>query len=132
MLALFCWWLTTLKADAAEKKATPAGPRSTKVIEYLSHPPLFADRAGTLDPEDIAEVSWRGWLNKRGLAWGSLPDGKPTIRVSFDCRALPWPSIKQHSVDGPDNNMRCLAAHALLHAMFLEEKKVTPSRRDTF
>ena len=125
-LALLIGWLAAATTMAAEKKACPAGPRTTEVVEYLSYPPLFADRAGTLDPKDIAKISWKGWLSKRGLPWGTLPDGTPTIRLSFDCRALPWPSIKQHSVDGPDNNMRCLAAHALLHAMFPEEKAGDP------
>jgi len=125
LLATFASWFAPATV-AAEKKAVPAGPRTTKVVEYLSYPPLFADRAGTLDPKEVAKVCWKGWLSKRGLPWGTLPDGTPTIRLSFDCRALPWPSIKQHSVDGPDNNMRSLAAHALLHAMFPKEKLGDP------
>lgn len=120
-LSAFCVCASAPGKAAAEEKARPAGPRTTKVVEYLSYPALFAGGAGTLDPTDVARISWRGWLSKRGLPWGTLPDGKPTIRLSFDCRALPWPSIKQHDADGPDNGMRALGALALLHDMFGDE-----------
>src|SRR3990172_5117450 len=110
----------------ADGKPLPAGPREVNVVEHLTFPPLFVESAETLDPEEVARVSWDGWIKKRGIAWGTLPGGSPTIRLSFDCRALPWPSIKQHSVDGPDNNMRSLAAHASLHDMLPTEKKNDP------
>jgi hypothetical protein len=45
------------------------------------------------------------------------------MRFHFDNRSLPWPQLKHHTVDGFDNNARNVGAHALLHAMFGEEKK---------
>jgi len=108
------------------KKAKPAAPRHITIKEYVSYPPIFAIAAKTLDPMDIVNEAWKGWISKRGIPWGMLPGGIPTLRLSFDCRVLPWPSIKQHSVDGPDNNMRSLAAHAALHSMFPEQKKNDP------
>ena len=109
------------------KKAQPAGPRTITTTEQLSYPPLFATSAATFDPLDLARESWKGWITKRGIPWGMMPDGRPTLRLPFDCRALPWPSIKVHSVDGPDNNMRTLGGLALLHAMLGDEFKNDPA-----
>lgn len=114
-------------ADTEPGKARPAGPRTITTTEQLSYPPLFLTSANTLDPLDLARESWKGWVSKRGIPWGMMPDGRPTLRLPFDCRALPWPSIKVHSVDGPDNNMRTLGALALLHAMLVDEFKNDPS-----
>jgi hypothetical protein len=126
---LFTLWSLggTSGAEAPPTKARPAGPRTITVLEFAAYPPLFATESKTFDPLDLARESWKGWISKRGIPWGMTPELKPTLRLSFDCRALPWPSIKQHSVDGPDNNMRALDALALLHAMLGDEFKDDPA-----
>jgi hypothetical protein len=108
-------------------KAQPARPREVLAEAFTDYPPLFARRAATHDPVELARECRDGWLHRRGIAWGMMPDLKPTLRLSFDCRALPWPSIKQHSVDGPDNNMRALDGLAALHAMLGDEMKNDPA-----
>ena len=118
-------WLSAAEKEA--HKAQPAAPRTIVAKEYLSYPPLFAESANTLDPVDLARESWKGWLSKRGIPWGMQSDLKPTLRLPFDCRALPWPSIKTHSVDGPDNNMRAIGGLALLHHMLGDEFKNDPA-----
>jgi hypothetical protein len=57
-------------------------------------------------------------------------DGQPTLRFHFDSRALPWPSLKHHNVDGFDNNSRNVGAHALLHEMFDQEKNADLSEQN--
>ena len=114
-------------AEADPAKARPAAPRQITVTGMASLPPLFATNAKTFDPVDLARESLQGWISKRGIPWGMTPELKPMLRLSFDCRALPWPSIKQHSVDGPDNNMRAVDALALLHAMLGDEFQKDPA-----
>lgn len=104
-----------------------SAPREVNVERYVSLSPVFASRTSTLDPLSLARLSWKGWISKRGIPWGMTTGLKPTLRLSFDCRALPWPSIKQHSVDGPDNNMRTLGGLAMLHDMFGDEFKNDPA-----
>jgi len=117
------------KKDAATpaKTTAPAGPRHVETTGFAAYPPVFARQAKTLDPLALARLSWKGWISKRGIPWGMTADLQPTLRLSFDCRALPWPSIKQHSVDGPDNNMRAVDGLALLHAMLGDEMKDDPA-----
>lgn len=116
-----CLALTESARAAEDTQALPARPRQEAVVGQASYPPLFARQAATLDPLDLARESLHGWIARRGIPWGMTPQGTPTLRLSFDCRALPWPSIKQHSADGTDNNMRAVDALALLHAMLGEE-----------
>ena len=118
---------TLIAAEAEPRKAAPAAPRKVTKEEFATFPPLFLTEAKTFDPLDLARESWKGWISKRGIAWGLTPQHKPTLRLSFDCRALPWPSIKQHAVDGPDNNMRAIGGLAMLHAMLGEEFKNDPA-----
>jgi hypothetical protein len=122
-------WLTGTVAAESPKpvKAVPAAARCVTVKGLVAYPPVFAIRTDTLDPLDLARESWKGWLSNRGILWGMRADLGPTLRLSFDCRALPWPSIKQHSVDGPDNNMRAVDGLALLHAMFGGEMHDDPA-----
>ncbi len=132
---LFAWALISALCVGAlagrsagdEAKPQPAGPRTLRVVEQLTLPPQFLRTAQTLDPEEVVRTSLDGWMVKRGIPWGTQPDGRPTIRLSFDCRALPWPSIKQHSVDGPDNNMRSLAAFAAAREMLPQERSCSDS-----
>jgi len=132
ILALGC--LLTLQSSmflaAAETatKARPAAPREIVTQSFASYPALFVTETKTpFDPMDLARESWKGWITKRGVPWGMTPENLPTIRLSFDCRALPWPSIKQHGVDGPDNNMRALGGLAFLQDMFGDEFKNDPA-----
>jgi hypothetical protein len=114
-------------SQARAGAAKPAGPRTITNLEFLSYPPAFATSAKTFDPMDLVRESWKGWVSKRGVPWGTSTDFKPTLRLPFDNRALPWPSIKEHSVDGPDNNMRAIGGLALLHAMLGDEIKNDPA-----
>ena len=109
-------------ADEKLDKAVPAGPRQVTTIEYLSYPPVFETEAKTLDPLDLARDSWKGYLTKQAEPWGMLPGLKPTLRIHFDSRALPWPVLGSHIVDCPLTS-RNLGAHALLREMFGSEKK---------
>lgn len=94
---------------------------------FVSVPPLFARQTRTLDPVALARQAWQGYLGKQPEPWGMLPGGKPTLRFHFDSRALPWPSLQHHKVDGFDNNSRNVGAHALLHAMLSAEKEGDPA-----
>src|ERR1700677_1350068 len=109
-------WLNAAAADSP--KDQPARPRQTVWTKPLSYPPLFATATKTLDPADLARLAWHGYVTKKGDLWGLTPDLEPTARLRFDCRALPWPSIKHNPVDGLVNNGRGAGADALLHAMF--------------
>lgn len=109
------------------KGAPVAGERKTAIISSAEAPPLFAQSAGTLDPKEMARVCWKGYLTLQPDEWGMLPDGQPTYRFHFDNRALPWPVLRHHAVDGYDNNNRNLGAHARLHAMFGAEKDNDPA-----
>ncbi len=71
-------------------KAVPAGVRRVTVKGFAAYPPIFAIRTGTLDPLDLARESWKGWISKRGIPWGMRAGLGPTLRLSFDCWALPW------------------------------------------
>ncbi len=103
------------------------GKREILVDGYASYGPIFAAETKTLDPALVARECWNGYLVKQPDPWGLTRDLKPTLRFHFDNRALPWPSLKHHSVDGPDNNARNVGAHALLHAMFGPEKDNDPA-----
>lgn len=117
--------LTARQAIAAETInhkplpfAQPAGSRNVVREDFVSCEPLFVREAKTLDPLDIARVAWNGYVTQKADPWGMTPDLQPMLRYSFDCRALPWPSIKHHNVDGLDNNGRGVGAWARLHALF--------------
>ena len=107
----------------------PAAPSEIATTGYVRSTPLFATRARTLDPAQIARQAWKGYLTHQPEPWGTAIDGTPTLRFHFDNRALPWPSLKHHSVDGFDNNNRNLGAHALLHAMFGRQKSNDPAEK---
>ena len=98
------------------------GPRRVLNQELISLPPTFASRAGTLDPLCLARLTWQGYLRKQPEPWGTLPGGAAALRFYFDNRALPWPRLQHHPVDGFDNNARNLGAHALLREMLGAEK----------
>jgi hypothetical protein len=98
------------------------GGREVVTQEFAIYPPLFAMQANTLDPTAMARIAWEGYLTSQPDPWGMQLDGQPTLRFHFDNRALPWPSLKHHNVDGFDNNSRNMGAHALLHEMFGGEK----------
>jgi hypothetical protein len=128
LASLLAWHSFSLLDALAETKAKPAGPREATTNSFLNYPPLFATESKTeFDPMEFARESWKGWVSKRGIPWGLTPDQQPTLRLSFDCRALPWPSIRQHSVDGPDNNMRAVGGLAFLQDMFGDEFKNDPA-----
>ena len=103
--------------------------RTIETKEFLEFPPVFAESTGTIDPKKIARECWDGYLKTQAEPWGMLPGGEPTLRFHFDNRALPWPRLKHHVVDGFDNNARNTGAHALLHHMFGDEKKSCPVER---
>ena len=116
----------SIAAGAPPTKAQPAAPRSVSVLEYVNAEPLFAREAKTLDPVEIARQGWQGYLSKMCEPWGLTTDLKPMLRLYFDDRALPWPSIKSNSVDGFDVNTRNIGSHAILHAMLGAEKDNDP------
>ncbi len=95
--------------------------------EFAVYPPLFTRHTQTVNPKKIARECWMGYLTMQPDPWGLLPDLRPALRFHFDNRALPWPDLKHHKVDGFDNNARNVGAHALLHAMFGEEKRNDPA-----
>jgi hypothetical protein len=114
-----------LLADSEALKSPAPNRQSARNVikqDFASYPPLFAQRANTLDPTVMARQAWKGYLTFQPDAWGMQLDGQPTLRFHFDNRALPWPSLKHHNVDGFDNNSRNVGAHALLHEMFGPEK----------
>jgi hypothetical protein len=110
--------------SGADKPIEAYRPRGREVVaeEFAMYPPLFARQANTLDPTAMARFAWKGYLTSQPDPWGMQLDGQPTMRFHFDNRALPWPSLKHHNVDGFDNNSRNVGAHALLHEMFGDEK----------
>jgi hypothetical protein len=116
---------SSLEESASNLKATARG--EPIAMGFASYPPLFTRQAKTLDPVEMARECWRGYLTHQPDPWGMLPGLKPTLRFHFDNRALPWPRLKHHNVDGFDNNGRNVGAHALLHAMLGEEKKDDPA-----
>jgi hypothetical protein len=107
-------------------KAKPAAPGSVRIIGFEEHAPLFSREANTLDPVMIARQGWKGYLTHMGSPWGMTADLKPMLRLYFDDRALPWASVKAHSVDGFDVNTRNVCSHAVLHAMLGAEKRADP------
>lgn len=117
-----------LTVTGEETKAQPAGPRTVTIIGYSNAAPLFAaDPKSPFDPVSLARECWKGWVSHKGIPWGMTPSFEPTLRLSFDARALPWPSLKQHTVDGPDNNMRAVGGLACLQDMFGAEFKGDPA-----
>ena len=115
-------FLLLVGATGSIASAEGSAARTIEVTGYASYPPLFAEKADTLDPMAMARECWKGYLTKQPEPWGMLPGGHATHRFHFDNRALPWPNLKHHSVDGYDNNNRNLGAHALLHSMLGAEK----------
>jgi hypothetical protein len=94
---------------------------------FAVYPPLFTRQTKALNPREIARECWAGYLTMQPDPWGLLPNLQPALRFHFDNRALPWPDLKHHKVDGFDNNARNVGAHALLHAMLGEEKRGDPA-----
>jgi len=129
-LLLLAVWVASppLLADHHEELS----PRTIETKELLEYPPLFARQAKALDPKAIARECWEGYLKTQAEPWGMMPGGEPTLRFHFDNRALPWPRLQHHAVDGFDNNSRNTGAHALLHHMFGDEKKNDPTERGHF
>src|ERR1051325_2138716 len=101
--------------------------RRIETQQWIVLPPLFVSEAKTLAPSDIARECWKGYLSHQPDPWGMTFEKSPTLRFHFDNRALPWPSLKHHGVDGFDNNARNVGAHALLHAVFGAEKQNDPA-----
>jgi len=112
---------------AASGPSPLAGERKTALVASVEAPPLFVQSAGTIDPKEVARVCWKGYLTRQPEEWGMLPGGQPSYRFHFDSRALPWPVLKHHSVDGYDNNNRNVGAHARLHTMFGAAKDNDPA-----
>lgn len=121
--------LCTAQVQLTANEPKKLDARTIAAKEFLEYPPLFATEAKTLDPRAIARECWNGYLKTQAEPWGMLPGGEPTLRFHFDNRALPWPRLKHHAVDGFDNNARNSGAHALLHHMFGDEKKNDPIER---
>jgi len=119
----------SIALNAAEGVSSNAVVPERRIVvrAEASYPPLFVQQAKTLDPSEIARQCWQGYLSNQPEAWGMTFGLKPTLRFHFDNRALPWPSLKHHGVDGFDNNARNVGAHALLHQMFGAEKKNDPA-----
>src|SRR6266404_9085735 len=114
---------------AAQQVSTNMATCERRIVTqgFENYPPLFVEQAKTLDPETISRQCWKGYLSYQPDSWGMTFEQKPTLRFHFDNRALPWPRLKHHSVDGFDNNARNVGAHALLHAMFGVEKQNDPA-----
>jgi hypothetical protein len=123
------WLLAWHCVAAEENKVTIPVPRQREVAvkSFVSSEPLFVSEAKTLDPADVAHTCWKGYLTHQPDAWGMTAGLQPMLRFNFDDRLLPWPVLKHHGVDGFDNNARNMGAHALLHAMFGDEKKNDPA-----
>jgi hypothetical protein len=121
-------WISSVALDAAETNARPLlGKREVSITSYVTATPLFVSEAKTLDPAGIAHECWKGYLTHQPDAWGMTMGLRPALRFNFDDRLLPWPVLKHHPVDGFDNNARNVGAHALLHAMFGDEKTNDPA-----
>ncbi|MBI2843812.1 MAG: hypothetical protein HYX78_10470 [Armatimonadetes bacterium] len=116
----------TVNVSAAR---TGAQAREIRAEAFVTSQPLFASRTGTVDPIAVAREAWKGYMTKQSDPWGMMAGGEPTLRYNFDNRALPWPNLKHHGVDGFDNNSRNLGAHALLHEMLGKEKENDPAER---
>jgi hypothetical protein len=99
--------------------------------EFLESEPLFVKEAATLDPLDIVRVPWTGYVTKKPDPWGLTLELEPTLRYSFNCRALPWPSIKHDPCDGPDNNGRGVGAWSRLHEIFGKHLESDPVEAGT-
>lgn len=109
-------------AAAPPSKAQAAAPRKIASTVYINSEPLFVREANTLDPVAVSRQGWKGYLSKMCEPWGMTSDLQPMLRLYFDDRALPWPSIKSNPVDGFDVNTRNIGAHAMLHVMLGKEK----------
>lgn len=121
-----CAGLPEFALAAADRSKRHSG--SNIVIKsWQTSPPTFAKSARTLTPHQIARQCWKGYLTKQPDPWGMTRELKPTLRFHFNNRALPWPVLRHHAVDGFDNNARNIGAHALLHAMFGAEKDNDPA-----
>ncbi|MDO8303400.1 MAG: LamG-like jellyroll fold domain-containing protein [Sedimentisphaerales bacterium] len=112
-------------ADNPSPKPPPA-ERKITTKEFVNYPPLFARQTKTPDPVEAVRQAWKGYLTNMCEPWGLMPGLQPMLRLYFDDRALPWPSLKPHEVDGPDTNARNVGAHALLHEMLGKEKDNDP------
>src|SRR5262249_41771722 len=111
--------LSAMLTQAQEPVPKPAGcERRIQTQQWIALPPLFISESRTVAPSDIARECWKGYLSHQPDPWGMTFEKPPTLRFHFDNRALPWPSLKHHGVDGFDNNARNVGAQALLHAMF--------------
>lgn len=123
-----CLAESLLMADSvAVTTNAPLCERQIVVKAAADYPPLFLREAKTMDPRDIARQCWKGYLTTQPEPWGMTAGRKPTLRFHFDNRALPWPRLQHHGVDGFDNNARNVGAHALLHEMLGAEKKNDPA-----
>ncbi len=116
-----------LSCGAGPGPASDFTGRTIETVDNVEYAPLFRRDAGTLDPAAVARECWKGYLTEQPDKWGTGPSFEPTLRFHFDNRALPWPSLKHHAVDGFDNNARNVGAHALLHEMFGPEKDNDPA-----
>lgn len=111
-------------AKSANGKKQSAQPRELKVLEYVAAEPLLLDSADMLAPLAMARVAWKGYLTQMSEPQGRTADLQSTYRMRFDDRALPWPSTKQHAVDGFDVKTRNIGSHAMLGA----EKEHDPAK----
>jgi hypothetical protein len=111
--------------------AQPAGPRTVARQEFVSYDPLFLRQADTLDPLDLVQTAWKGYVTKKADPAGMTIDLQPMLRYAFNCRALPWPSIKHDSCDGPDNNGRGVGAWARIHEIHGETLESDPTEMGT-
>lgn len=136
-VAMLCMVLTSC---GLPQTALATAPREVSTLQTLSFPPEFATENDTtlvpsevghraLDPVELAQLAWRGYVQKNPEPW---PDLDPNaLRFFFDCRALPWPSLKHHVVDGSDVGMRTMGVHAKLHEMLGAEKENDPAEAGT-
>ena len=122
-LGLVIYLSAFLLVGASVATNAPLYERQIVTTNAAAFPPLFVLEAKTLNPRDIARQSWKGYLSTQPEPWGITADLKPTLRFHFDNRALPWPKLQHHGVDGFDNNARNVGAHAMLHEMFGVAKK---------
>ncbi|MDP7610887.1 MAG: hypothetical protein QGH62_00435, partial [Nitrospinaceae bacterium] len=112
-----------------------ASPRQITTQENLSFPPEFIPQNNTtlnptdlghlaLDPVELVRLAWQGYARKNPEPWPAAGPG--ATRFFFDSRALPWPSLKHHVVDGSDVGMRTMGVHAKLREMLGDEKLNDP------
>src|ERR1700677_2332635 len=119
--------LTAIPFPAQAENGPFPPARRIIVTGFATNAPLFLTVAKTLDPMTIAHQCWKGYLTQQPDPWGMTVALNPTLRFHFDDRALPWPQLKFHGVDGFDNNARNVGAHAFLHEMFGAEKNNDPA-----